>query len=450
VFGRFAHFGRIARLYLGWVALFAFSLAVSATLMNLYLEALGLSRTAIGLFHGASQFGGLILALPAIFFFERIGRRVSLVLGALFASGVRMVTVLSPVPEVIVAAEALSGFGTVIFGLASVSLLADASTNDNRASVFAISDFIRTGAIFIGSVLAGLLPGWVAASLGLQPESAASYQAVLVAAFLVRLLGIVPLGLIAWQRSASAELDNKPESSALPEVRALRYLNPRVLLAQPPRVFAFAVPFGLMLLAEALIFTFFNLLLRDQFGASDALIGTVIGLNALIGSGIALLAPAAARRFGQRAAIVWGTLISAGSIALFGLSTNLAIGLMAVFVQVASSQIARVLYRAYVINVSPRSDYFITSTMIALASNVGPAIGPPIAGIVQEQFGYGPLFVIGVAITAAAALMFGWFGRIVERQQASAPSTLMAAPEPASASASASAGSPPVPQTRPE
>jgi MFS family permease len=158
----------------------------------------------------------------------------------------------------------------------------------------------------------------------------------------------------------------------------------------------------------------------------------------------------AARRFGQRAAIVWGTLISAGSIALFGLSTNLAIGLMAVFVQVASSQIARVLYRAYVINVSPRSDYFITSTMIALASNVGPAIGPPIAGIVQEQFGYGPLFVIGVAITAAAALMFGWFGRIVERQQASAPSTLMAAPEPASASASASAGSPPVPQTRPE
>jgi MFS family permease len=194
----------------------------------------------------------------------------------------------------------------------------------------------------------------------------------------------------------------------------------------------------LILLAEALVFTFFNLLLRDQFDAGDALIGAVIGVNALIGSGIALLAPAAARRFGERATVVGGTLISAASLALFALSTNLAVGLAAVFVQVASSQISRVLYRAYVINVSPRQDYFIVSTMMALASNVGPAVGPPIAGIIQESFGYGPLFAAGVGLTALAAVLFGWVARVVERQAQSltlrpasvAPSAAPAAPPP--------------------
>jgi predicted MFS family arabinose efflux permease len=278
----------------------------------------------------------------------------------------------------------------------------------------------------------------------LQPESAGSYQVVLIASFVVRLLGIVPLAMIALRRSAprGATSEQQAETETIPEVHALRYLNPRVLLAQPPRVFAFAVPFMLILLAEALVFTFFNLLLRDQFDASDALIGAVIGVNALIGSGIALLAPAAARRFGERATIVGSTLISAASLMVFAISINLTVGLAAVFVQVASSQISRVLYRAYVINVSPRQDYFIVNVMMALASNVGPAIGPPIAGIIQESFGYGPLFAAGVGLTAFAAVLFGWVARAVERR-----AQLSLTPRPASvASSAAPAAPPPVPQ----
>jgi MFS family permease len=122
----------IARLYLIWVAVHFFTFAFPTTLINFYLDAMGFNRGWIGLFHAASQVGGLVLALPAIGVFQRIGRRRALVFGAVFASLLRLPTVLSPVPEVILAAEALSGFGTAMFGLASVSLLADASQPDQR------------------------------------------------------------------------------------------------------------------------------------------------------------------------------------------------------------------------------------------------------------------------------------------------------------------------------
>jgi MFS family permease len=437
VLRRHERFGRIARLYLLFIILFYLSLAVSATLMNLYLEALGLSRGFIGVFHAASQFGGLLLALPAIFAFDRLGRRASLVVGAALSAGVRTFTVISSTPEVIFVAEALSGFGTVMFGLASVSLLADASSNDNRASLYAFADFTRTAALLVGSILAGLLPGWVALTVGLPEGDARSYQIVLIASYLVRLAGVLPLAAIALASPApagdaaaavapaGASADPADAPQALPEVSALRYLRPRVLLQQRPQVYAFAVPYALLILAEALVFTFFNLLLRDRYGASDAVIGLVIGLNALIGSAFSLLAPAAAARFGYVPVIVAGSLLSAAGMAVFAWSAGLWAGVLAVFVQVAASQASRVLYRTYVINASPRQDYFIVSTMIALASNIGPAIGPPISGEVQETLGYTPLFAAAIALTVGAALLFwlaaAWSERAARRRPYGTP-----------------------------
>jgi len=183
----------IARLYLIWIAIHFFSFAFPATVINFYLEALGFDREWIGVFHAASQVGGLVLALPAVGVFHLIGRRWALVFSAVFASIVRLPTVLSPSPEVILFAEALSGFGTVMFGLASVSLLADASRPDHRAALFGLSDFVRTLAVLMGSIAAGSLPTLVAPLLQSEPQSAASYRVVLAASFVVRALAAIPL-----------------------------------------------------------------------------------------------------------------------------------------------------------------------------------------------------------------------------------------------------------------
>lgn len=419
-------FSDIAKLYLVWVAIYYVTFAFPATLMNFYLEALGFDRAFIGLFHGASQFGGLILALPALLCFEWMGRRAALVFGAAFASLTRLPTVLVPMPEVILAAEALSGFGTVIFGLASVSLLADASTEDHRAALFGVGDFTRTVAVLLGSISAGLLPALVAPLLQVGSESAEAYRAALVAAFIVRTLAVIPLAKIARRRPVQGE-----PTAALPEVRAVRYLDPRVLLGQRLQVYALGVPFMLLLAAEALVFTFFNLLMRDRFGASDAQIGLIIGVNALIGSGAALFAPRFAEWMGYRPAIVWGSFATAASLAAFALSPNLLLGALAVFIQVAVSQISRVLYRVYVVNVSLRDEYFIVSVVMAIAANIGPAIAPPASGLIQRTFGYAPLFAASIAMTVIAALLFDLIARWISRSPQGAQPVLAYSSSPA-------------------
>lgn len=409
----FRSFTRIARLYLIWLAIFSFTYAFPATLMNFYLEALGFDRAFIGIFHASSQVGGLILALPALMLFELLGRRISLVFGMAFSTLIRIPTVTATSPEVILLAEALSGFGTVIFGLASVSLLADASTADHRAALFGSGDFVRTTTVLLGSILAGGSPAWIASLFDFGSGSAESYRLVLVVSFILRMAAVIPLAAIARFRPTADD-----PTGGLPDVRALRYLNPRVLLGQRPHIYALAAPFTLLLVAESLVFTFFNLLMRDRFGASDAQIGVVIGVNALIGSVMALLAPRVAERIGYRPAIVGGALATAVSLAALALSPNLWIGVSAVFAQVAVSQVTRVLYRVYVVNVSARPDYFIVSTMMAIATNAGPAVGPPVSGLIQRTFGYGPLFVLAVVVTTLAALLFAFVARRINLRPA--------------------------------
>lgn len=392
--------GRIARLYLVWVALFYFSLAVSSTLMNFYLDSIGMTRGQMGIFHAASQLGGVVVALPAIFLFEKAGRRAALVAGAALSTLPRFFTVLATSPNVIILAEAASGFGSVMFGLASVSLLADASEHDNRAAVYATADFTRTASFLIGSVLAGVMPALIAPVLDVSAQSPEAYRWTLFAAFVVRLAGVLPLLLIALQPAS----DDARES--LPDVAALRYLNPKVLLAVPLRVYAFAVPFMLTIVADAFVFTFINLILREQFGASDATIGLVLGVNLLIGSVAVLLAPALSTRISDRTIIIAGTLFIALCYALLGLSAGLWMGMAAIFAMTIATQVSRVLYRAFTINAMRREDYFIASTMLALAANVGPAIAPPISGYLQQTVGDAPLYIIAVVLCVAAALLF--------------------------------------------
>lgn len=399
--------GRIARLYLVWVALYFFSLAVSGTLMNFYLDSIGMTRGQIGIFHAASQLGGVIVALPAIFLFEKMGRRVALVAGAALSTLPRFLTVLSATPQVIIAAEAVSGFGSIVFGLASVSLLADASERDNRAAVFATADFTRTSAFLIGSVLAGVMPALIAPVLDVPAQSPEAYRWTLFAAFAVRLAGVLPLLLIALPPPSG------DAHASLPSVQALRYLNPKVLLAVPLRVYAFALPFMLTLLADAFVFTFINLILREQFGASDAAIGLVLGINLLIGSLAVLAAPALSTRISDRTIIVAGLLFIALCYAVLGFSAGLLMGMAAIFAMTIATQVSRVLYRAFTINAMRREDYFISSTMLALAANVGPAIAPPISGYLQQTIGAAPVYLIAVVLSMAAAIVFAVIARAI-------------------------------------
>jgi MFS family permease len=117
---------------------------------------------------------------------------------------------------------------------------------------------------------------------------------------------------------------------------------------------------------------------------------------------------------------------------VLGLSAGLLMGMLSIFALTIASQVSRVLYRAYTINSMRREDYFIASTMLAIAANAGPAIAPPISGFVQETWGDAPIYITAVVLTLAAAILFAVVARL----------TTPATPRPATTA--------PVPQTHPE
>ncbi len=388
-------------MYLVALGLIALSMAFPETLINFYLRARGQDQVWIGVFHASSQLGGLMLGVPAVWVFERLRRRAALLVGLGFATCVRFVTVLPVEMPLVLAAEAISGFGTVMFGLASVSALADVTTPHNRAGWYGRADFVRTGAMLIGGVLAGVLPAEVAAWLDVPPQSAESYRVVLLLAFVLRMSALIPLAWVARARDASG-------AALLLDVRPAHYLSLRVLLGLPIRLYALALPFALMLIAQALRGTFFTLFLRDWFGASDVIVGATLGAQGVVGSLAALAASPVGNRLGYRRSVGAGLVVGALATAALVLTAALPLALVWVFLSGIGLQIALVLYRVFAINAVSREDYFILSTFMAIAANIGPTVSPYFGGLVLTFSGYPLLMLLTALLWLVAAGMFIW------------------------------------------
>lgn len=398
---RLRSFSRPARLFILAMMLFALGISGPATLMNLYLDAAGFDRVYIGWWQASSQFGGLIAMLPALWLFGRMGRRRALWLGAAISIAVRSLTVLSINPSVVILAEAASGFGTILYGLASVSFLADASTEADRAEVFSLNDFLRSVALMAGGVLAGWLPGLLAPALADPNALAASYRAVLIGSFAVRLVGVIPLWMIGHSAPGAVRPLRALENNDLP---VLHLINPRYLLSQPPQTYLLAAPYMLVWMSDSLFFPFFNLFLQDKFGLSAGAYGALAGARGLVGALALLTPPLLMARHKPARLLALSFLALAILLGLMGLSQSVWLAALVSLAYIAIFAAAMMIYRVFVINQTERARYLLVSSVLGITMNAGPAIAPPISGYLQRQFGFAPVIALAALLMALAAL----------------------------------------------
>jgi MFS family permease len=403
---RLRSFSRPARLFILAMMLFALGISGPATLMNLYLDAAGFDRVYIGWWQASSQFGGLIAMLPALWLFGRMGRRRALWLGAAISIAVRLLTVLSINPSVVILAEAASGFGTILYGLASVSFLADASTEADRAEVFSLNDFLRSVALMTGGVLAGWLPGLLAPALADPNALAASYRAVLIGSFAVRLLGVIPLWMISHRsdRFDRSDLSSTPAALENNDLPVLHLINPRYLLSQPSQTYLLAAPYLLVWMSDSLFFPFFNLFLQDKFGLSAEAYGALAGVRGLVGALALLTPPLLMARHKPARLLALSFLALAILLGLMGLSQSAWLAALVSLAYIAIFAAAMMIYRVFVINQTERARYLLVSSVLGITMNAGPAIAPPISGYLQRQFGFAPVIALAALLMALAAL----------------------------------------------
>ena len=396
-----------ARLFLFAMALLAFGTAPSSLFLNLYFDKIGLNREFIGWVNTVIQIGGAVAILPAALLLDRIGRPAAILVGGYTATIAWAIAVLMPSSNFILPLLFINGAGIGLFGLAVVPLLAESSSQTERTTLFSVSEGTTTLALFVGSVLSGYVPLWLAPLLGAPHESAEVYRAILLISAVIRLIGMLPLTLIRHTATPAQTGSAALLPTTAKQVRFASFFNLRNLVRLKTPILLLGIPILIVFFAGSLIFPFLSLFIKDRFGASDSVIGTVLGLlNLSIGAG-SLIAPIAVNAIGRGPVIVGGALASALALAVIGFTPVFVLAAGLIILRAGLFNMIIPLYRAYVIDSAPAEEYTIVALLLSLCANIGPAIGPILSGRIQLQYGFGPAFILAIIGYAVAALIYG-------------------------------------------
>lgn len=369
-------------------------------LQNLYLLRLGFDARFIGLSLAVGQLVWAAAALPSSMLGRTIGLRNAIMLGyATSALGVSMLLVAQSLPAQlwsywIVGCQSLVMLGVAFFSVNMAPYLMYVTSDRERRHAFGVFQATFPAAGFVGSLVAGILPGLIAGRMGASLDDPAPYRlALLIGPFLV-LLALVPL--------AGAERH--------------KLVTPE---AQPGR--ADNVPVALFVLFGGIVFlgaigessarAFFNVYLNAGLGVPPAQIGTIMAVAQLLPIAAALSTPVLMARLGTGYAYVASILVL--SAFLVGLAAFPVVGAAALSYMGASAAItmiatARDLFGQEL--VTPR--WRTTSAGVLI---IGLALGWAVAGVIGghliETVGFSTMYIGGAVSTLASALVLAGFLR---------------------------------------
>ena len=406
-------FSRELRLFLITGALVALAWdGMRAVILNLYLLRLGYGPEFVGLVSAVGAFAFAMFCLLAGTMGTRWGSRRMLVTGlGLMAAGFCLLPLAESLASGLRAAWLL---GTTILTYLGLSLylvnglpfMMGATSTRERNHAFSFHSALLPLAAFGGSLLAGVVPGFLASLLGVPLTEPAPYRYTLWLAALL-LLPAVPVLVTA--RSAGRLKMQTPALQTGETGSARAPIGLIVIVA-----LFMALRFG----GRGPVVNFFNVYLDDGLGVSTALIGILSAAALLVSVPGALLAPLIVARWGNTRTIVWGmvgmTLCmlpliliprwTAAGLAFIGSSAmfSLTVGPLRLFSQEL---------------VAPRWQATMASAFM-LGAGLAFTTTSLSGGYVIVALGYRALFLISTGLMVAAILLFWFYFRIPRGEMA--------------------------------
>jgi MFS transporter, ACS family, aldohexuronate transporter len=380
-------------------ALGALTALAVAPLAPFLLESLALSRVQAGLFLPAVYLGGVLMALPAGWFTDRLGVRLTFALGQLVVGTMITLAAWSPGYGPFLALLVLGGFGFSVL---------------NPATGRAVVEWFppRERGIAMGVKQTGLTLGGLAAALALPPLArSTSWHHALTAAGLVSLASAILVAIFYRSRSVhpSAGPAERPRLSELGE-----------FLQRPPILVVFGCGLALSL-AQSSLMAYFVLYAKDSFEVSAVRAAQFLAI-AQIGGTVSrvLWGVVSDRSFGgrRRPGVVASAAIVAGAYATLALGSALPTWLVypLAFVAGAGAFGWVGLYFALVAEIGgPRHAGLLTGAATACSWS-GTLIGPPVFGLVLEATGgYATSWLILTTIAVAVAVTLPRLSPLVQR-----------------------------------
>jgi MFS family permease len=229
---------------------------------NLYILARGFDQDFLGLINAVPSGAALLVGVPMGLLSDRIGRRRAMLIGMSVTTMAFWVLVNASSQAVMVAASAVQGIANSLYYLSTAPFMMSASDRQNRTMLFSLNFALQTVAGFAGNLLAGQLPAWFGARLGVGAESAQAYQAVLLASIVGGAFMLAPLLLIREPRWPG------PSHVSPPTLADLKQLfRPTVLKLATPNII---IGFG-----AATLIPYMNVFFKGKFPISDAELGVL-------------------------------------------------------------------------------------------------------------------------------------------------------------------------------
>jgi MFS family permease len=351
-------------------ALGALTALAVAPLAPFLLESLELSRVQVGLFLPAVYLGGVLMALPAGWFTDRLGVRLTFTLGQLVVGTMIVLGAGSPSYGLLLVLLVLGGFGFSVL---------------NPATGRAVVEWFppRERGIAMGVKQTGLTLGGLTAALLLPPIARAwSWRHALATAGLLSLVSATLVAILYRSRTApsTASPVERPRLAELGEY-----------LRRPPVLVVFGCGLALSI-AQSSLMAYLVLFAKDSFSVSAVRAAQFLAI-AQVGGTVSrvLWGVVSDRSFGgrRRPGVVASAAIGAVAYATLALGSLLPAWLIypLAFIAGAGAFGWVGLYFALVAEIGgPRHAGLLTGAATACSWS-GTLIGPPIFGLVLEATG---------------------------------------------------------------
>ena len=356
----------------GWL-LFAscgvrsFAYGFLSVILGLYLDAIGLSPTAIGWVFTAALAGGAVMTVIITAVADSFGRKALLIIGATLMALAGWVFAVTDNPVLLTVAAifgTISPSGKEVGPFLSIeqAILPQTTSDQHRTSVFSAYNLIGSFAGAIGALAVGLPSICSLATI-------AGYRLLIWSYVGSAILLVILFALL----SPRAEAENKAGSAS----RKVGLQKSRGIVAKLAGLFALDAFAGGFIVQSIVAYWFYLRFKTDL----NALGGIFFGTNMLAALSF-LAAPAIARRFGLLNTMVFTHLPSNFLILLVPLMPNVELAVAMFLVRNSLSQLDVPTRQSYTMAVVDPDERAASAGILSVARNAGAAMAPMFTGAI--------------------------------------------------------------------
>ena len=207
----FSGFDRDARLFLLTTLVAGAAISLFWIDFNLYLAALGLPASTIGLIATGGPLASAITAIPASLISDRIGRRTTLIAGTGLMAAAFLGLIFARGEPVLFLLAMMYGTGQQIFLVVQIPFLTERSRPDQRNELFSLQSAVFTGTSIGAALIGGAVAAVVSSVAGIGAGSPDVYRVLLLVMFGLTLVAMLTLLLLRDDRRSHRNLDRPPD-----------------------------------------------------------------------------------------------------------------------------------------------------------------------------------------------------------------------------------------------